>query len=234
MAEKHFTGLRAKMLVVVAAGMVLLFTILFTVARTVLLEGYAKLESNKTLIQVNSVVTLLNEQSQQLEGIVSEYAHWDDTYQYMVQPDARYIDSNYTNETFSHLKVKAIMLINPEGVAVYKRGFDFTNDKPWPIPKSRDQAVSKGGIFLDTSKDHMAGFFWTPEGVCIVTAMDIQPSASKGISHGTLIMVRHVDQALIEHIENVIGAKFTMQQWLNGKKIDVEKKLEIRGEVVKP
>jgi hypothetical protein len=44
MAEKHFTGLRAKMLVVVAAGMVLLFTILFTVARTVLLEGYAKLE----------------------------------------------------------------------------------------------------------------------------------------------------------------------------------------------
>jgi diguanylate cyclase (GGDEF)-like protein/PAS domain S-box-containing protein len=234
MAEKHFTGLRAKMLVVVAAGMVLLFTILFTVARTVLLEGYAKLESNKTLIQVNSVVTLLNEQSQQLEGIVSEYAHWDDTYQYMVQPDARYIDSNYTNETFSHLKVKAIMLINPEGVAVYKRGFDFTNNKPWPIPKSLDQAVSKGGIFLDTSKDHMAGFFWTPEGVCIVTAMDIQPSASKGISHGTLIMVRHVDQALIEHIEKVIGAKFTIQQWLNGKNIDLEKKLAIRGAVVKP
>lgn len=159
MAEKHFTGLRAKMLVVVATGMVLLFTILFMVARTVLLDGYAKLESNKTLIQVNSAVTLLNEQSQQLEGIVSEYAHWDDTYQYMLQPDAPYIDSNYTNETFNHLKVKAILLVNPEGVALYKRGFDFTNGKPWPIPILLEQAVSKGGIFLNPSKDHMSGFF---------------------------------------------------------------------------
>jgi diguanylate cyclase (GGDEF)-like protein/PAS domain S-box-containing protein len=234
MAEKHFTGLRAKMLVVVAAGMVLLFTILFTVARTVLLDGYAKLESNKTLIQVNSAVTLLNEQSHQLEGIVSEYAHWDDTYQYMVQPDARYIDSNYTNETFNHLKVKAILLVNPEGVALYKRGFDFTNGKPWPIPILLEQAVSKGGIFLNPSKDHMAGFFWTPEGICIVTAMDIQPSASKSISHGTLIMVRHVDQALIERVEKIIGAKLTIQQLFNGKDADLEKRLAVSDTVVKP
>ncbi len=234
MAEKHFTGLRAKMLVVVAAGMVLLFTILFLTARMVLLDGYSKLESNKTLIQVSSAVKLLNEQVQQLDGIVSEYAHWDDTYQYMAQPDARYIDSNYTNETFSHLKVKAIILVNPEGQAVYKRSFDFTNGKPWNIPKLLDQAVSKGGIFLDPSKDHLSGFFWTPEGVCIVTAMDIQPSSNESLRRGTLIMVRHVDDALLEHIEKVVGAKLTIQQLVDGKNVELEKKLASRGAVVKP
>ena len=83
MADKQFTGLRVKMLVVVAVAMVLLFTILFFAARMVLLDGYAKLEANKTHIQVESAVTLLNEQIQQLDGVVSEYAHWDDTYQYM-------------------------------------------------------------------------------------------------------------------------------------------------------
>lgn len=219
MAKKQFTGLRVKMLVVVAAGMVLLFTILFLTARMVLLDGYTKLESNKTLIQVSSAVTLLNEQVQQLDGIVSEYAHWDDTYQYMVQPDARYIDSNYTNETFNHLKVKAIIIVNPEGEAVYKRGFDFTVGKPWNIPKSLEQAVSKGGLFLDSSKVHLTGFFWTSEGACIVTAMDIQPSASKGMRRGTLIMVRHVDQALLEHIEKVIGAKLSIQPLIKGKSV---------------
>lgn len=234
MAEKQFTGLRVKMLVVVAAGMVLLFTILFLTARMVLLDGYTKLESNKTLIQVSSAVTLLNEQAQQLDGIVSEYAHWDDTYQYMVQPDARYIDSNYTNQTFNHLKVKAIIIVNPEGEAVYKRGFDFTVGKPWNIPKSLEQAVSKGGLFLDLSKDHLTGFFWTSEGACIVTAMDIQPSASKGMRRGTLIMVRHVDQALLEHIEKVIGAKLSIQPLIKGKNIDLEKKLAISDMVVKP
>lgn len=234
MAEKHFTGLRAKMLLVVAAGMVLLFTILFLTARMVLLDGYSKLESNKTLIQVSSAVTLLNEQAQQLDGIVSEYAHWDDTYQYMVQPDARYINSNYTNETFNHLKVKAIILVNAEGEAVYKRGFDFSTGKPWSIPKLLDSAISKGGLFLDPSRDQLSGFFWTPEGVCIVTAMDIQPSSSKSVRRGTLIMVRHVDQVLIERIEKVIGAKLSIQQLVDGKNDNLVKKLTISGTVVKP
>ena len=76
MAEKHFTGLRAKMLVVVAVGMILLFTLVFFAARKVLYDGYAKLESNKTLIQVSSAATLLNEQIEQLDGIIAEYAHW--------------------------------------------------------------------------------------------------------------------------------------------------------------
>jgi diguanylate cyclase (GGDEF)-like protein/PAS domain S-box-containing protein len=232
MTKKHFTGLRAKMLVVVALAMVLLFTILFLTARMVLLDGYAKLESNKTLIQVSSAITLLKEQVEQLDGIVGEYAHWDDTYQYMVQPEDRYINSNYTDTTFSHLKVKAIMLISPDGKALYKRGFDFNSGKPWPIPKLLEQAVSKGGIFLDTSKDHLSGFFWTPEGVCIVTALDIEPSASKSMRHGTLIMVRHIDQHLIEHIEKVIGAKFSINQLFNGKNLDLEKKLAANGMVV--
>lgn len=234
MADKQFTGLRVKMLVVVAVAMVLLFTILFLTARMVLLDGYAKLEANKTRIQVSSAVTLLNEQVQQLDGVVSEYAHWDDTYQYVVQPDAKYIDSNYTDDTFNHLKIKAIILVNSDGEAVYKRGFDFSTSKPWNIPKLLDQAVSKGGMFLEPSKDHLSGFFWTPEGVFLVTAMDILPSTTKGIRHGTLIMVRHIDSAFIEHIEKIIGAKLTIQQLQKGENVELEKNLTLQETVIKP
>ena len=234
MTDNHAVGLRAKMLVVVAAGMVLLFSILFLAARSVLLNGYSKLESNKTLIQVGSVVTLLNEQVEQLDGIVSEYAHWDDTYKYIIHPDARYIDSNYTNETFKHLKVKAIILVNQKGEAVYKRGFDFTIGRSWSIPNQLEQAISKGGLLLDTTKDRQSGFYWTPEGVCVVSAIDIQPSAGKGIRHGTLIMVRHIDQQLIEHIEKVVGAKIAVKSFPKGKNVELERELAVRGIAVKP
>ncbi|MDO9393776.1 MAG: CHASE4 domain-containing protein, partial [Methylotenera sp.] len=234
MAEKHFTGLRAKMLVVVAAGMILLFTILFLAARMVLLDGYSKLESNKTVIQVNSAVTLLKEQTQQLDGIVSEYAHWDDTYQYMIQPDSRYIESNYTDGTFTNLKVKAIVLVNSEGEAIYKRGFDFSTGKLWPIPKLLEQAVSKDGLFLDPSKDHLSGFFWTPEGIYIVSATDVLPSGGNGLRRGTLIMVRHLDQSLIAHVEQIIGANLTIEPMLKDRFADMQQILANNGVVVKP
>ena len=232
MAKKQFTGLRVKMLVVVAVGMLLLFTILFFTARMVLIEGYDKLESNKTAIQISSAITLLSEQVQQLDGIVAEYAHWDDTYQYMVQPDPRYIDSNYTNDTFSHLKVKAIMLINPDGVAVYQRGFDFVNGKPWRIPKPLELAVSHGGFLVNQKSEHLSGFLWTPEGICIVSAYDIQPTTHKSLRHGTLIMVRHIDQPLIEHIEKVVGAKLSIALLKNNSPI--AKSLASDDLVVKP
>jgi diguanylate cyclase (GGDEF)-like protein/PAS domain S-box-containing protein len=234
MAEKHFTGLRAKLLLVVAVGMILLFSLLFFTARMVLQEGYAKLEKDKTTIQVGSAITLLKEQTQQLDGIVAEYAHWDDTYQYVAMPEPRYIESNYTNETFAHLKVKAIFIFNPEGEAVYKRGFDFNTGKSWQIPKLLEDAVSKGGKFLDPSKNHQSGFFWTPEGICIVSALDIQPSGTLALRRGTLIMVRHFDQTLIEQLENVIGAQLVVEKLGVGKNADFEKSIPNVGIVVKP
>ena len=54
---EKITGLRAKMLLALAVGMLLMFVLIFLVARTSLMQGYAKLEQDKTAIQVNSAVS---------------------------------------------------------------------------------------------------------------------------------------------------------------------------------
>jgi sensor domain CHASE-containing protein len=59
MTEKHFMGLRSKILVILAVGMLLLFTLLFFVARTALLDGYAKLENDNTLVYLKSASSLI-------------------------------------------------------------------------------------------------------------------------------------------------------------------------------
>lgn len=234
MSQKYFMGLRAKMLIVVAGGIAILFTLLFLTGRTVLLGGYAKLEKEKTIIQVNSAMSLLKEQAEQLDGILGEYAHWDDTYQYMALPDHRYIDSNYTNETFSNLRVKAIILVNPAGEALYKRGYDFTSGKPWPIPEVIERAASKGGVLINASKEHTLGFFATQAGVYIVSALDVQPSSSRNLRRGTLIMVRDVDVPMLTRIENLIGAKLTIEPLVNNKYAEVSKLLLGGAVIVKP
>lgn len=112
------------MLITMAVGMLLLFALVFLAARTVLLDGYAQLEKDKTHIQMNSVSSLLKEQTQQLDGVINQYGHWDDTYAYIINHNAEYIRSNYTNDIFKDLDVKAILLIDNDGNVVYKRGFD--------------------------------------------------------------------------------------------------------------
>ena len=236
MSEKHFTGLRPKMLIVVAAGILLLFTLLFLVVRIMLLDGYLKLEKDKTTIQVKSAVSILKDQSKQLDGVATEYGHWDDTYHYMAQPNTRYVDSNYKNETFNNLKIKAIILVDAQGKILYKRGYDFNTGKRWPIPEAIEREVIKGGALSDTSKASKLGFFWTSGNVYIVSAVDVEPSILSDDSsyRGTLIMVRDLDATLMGHIEDVVGANLTIELLTNDKFSDVAASLLKDAVVVQP
>ena len=206
----YFSGLRAKMLLALALGMVLLFSLMFFVARTVLLDGYAKLEQDKTLIQISSAKSLLEDQSEQLSASVKDNAHWDDIYQYTRDRDPAFIKSSFSDATFSNVKVNAIFIVSAEGEIIYQKSLDYLSGKSWHVPDLLAQAVRKNGVLVDPTKGNQFGLFWTPEGICIVSAFDILDSEEKGPRRGTLIMVRLLDQALIQHIETILGAKFSV------------------------
>ena len=204
-------SLRTKMLLAMAAGMLLLFALIFFVARTVLLDGYAKLEKDKTNIQVNSAISLLNEQSNQLNLSVRDNAHWDDIYQYMVTRNPAFIKSSFNDAIFTNLKVNAIFVVNNAGESLYRKGLDYASGKPWHIPDMLEQAIKTGGTLIDPAKSSQSGLFWTPEGICIVAAVDILDSNEKKPRRGTLIMVRRLDQTLLKHIETILGTKLSVE-----------------------
>ena len=210
----HLTGhksLRTKMLLAMAAGMLLLFALIFFVARTVLLDGYAKLEKDKNNIQVNSAISLLNEQSNQLNSSVRDNAHWDDIYHYIVTRNPAFIKSSFNDATFTNLKVNAIFVVNNAGEPLYRKGLDYASGKPWHIPDMLEQAVKTGGTLIDPAKSSQSGLFWTPEGICIVAAVEILDSNEKKPRRGTLIMVRRLDQTLLKHIETILGTKLSVE-----------------------
>ncbi|MGB7816422.1 MAG: EAL domain-containing protein [Methylotenera sp.] len=234
MKKNQFMGLRTKMLLALAAGVLSLYALLFFVARTVLLDGYAQLEKDKTLIQVASAESLLNDQISQLDVTVKDNAYWDDAYRYMLQRDPSFIESSFSDETFSNIKVNAIIFVSNDGEVLSKQGLDFTNGQPWHIPKLIEQAFAKGGLLMDPSKDHTSGFFWTPEGICIVSAFDVLPTNGKGLRRGRMIVVRLLDQALVQHIGKLIGIQLSIQPMLGGKYAALEKRLAKDGTIATP
>lgn len=211
MLKNRFIGLRSKMLLALALGIVLIFSIILFAARTVLLDGYTKLEKDKTLIQLTSATSLLQEQSDQLDASVRDSAHWDDMYQYMLKPNLAFTESNFANSIFTTTKVNAIFIVNQDGKARFQKGIDYATNEPWPIPPLLMQATTKGGALIDPLKHSQSGLFWTPEGILIVAAVDILNSAEKGARRDTLVMVRPLDETLIEHINKILGIKLSIQ-----------------------
>ena len=204
-------SLRTKMLLAMAAGMLLLFALIFFVARTVLLDGYSKLEIDKTNIQIDSAIGLLKEQSDQLSTNVRDYAHWDDMYQFVYKKDPAFIKANLTNTVFTNFKINALFVINSEGEAAYQKGLNHISGKPWRIPDLVLQATRQGGVLTDPSKSTTSGLFWTPQGICIVSAVDILDSNESKPRRGTLIMLRLLDPPLIHHIETILSTKLSVE-----------------------
>lgn len=218
---KKFTGLRAKLLLLIAIGLILLFAILFLITKLFLQQGYSKLEHDKTLIQVNSAESLLKEQSDQLSSVTRDYAHWDDTYHFIKTQDPAYLKSNFNDTTFSNIKINAIIIVNLEGEIVFKKGLDFITGQPWRIPQQLEQAASKGGVLVDPENDDISGLFQTSEGLFVVSAFDVRDSVLTKGRLGTLIMVRPLDKPLIAHIAKILGAKLDIQSSLNSNLVDV-------------
>ena len=204
-------SLRTKMLLAMAAGMLLLFALVFFVARLALLNGYSKLEIDKTNIQVVSAISLLNEQASQLSTGVRDNAHWDDLYQYLVKQNPAFIKSSFNDTTFKNLKVNAIFIVNNSGETLFKKGINYASGKTWHIPDILLQATIKGGALIIPSKTSQSGLFWTPEGICIVSAFDILDSTEKKPRRGTLIMVRLLDEVLLQHMSTILGAKLSVE-----------------------
>jgi diguanylate cyclase (GGDEF)-like protein/PAS domain S-box-containing protein len=211
MNKINFKGLRTKMLLALALGMILLFAMLFFPARTVLQDGNAKLEKDKTNIQINSAISLLNEQSSQLSTTVRDNAHWDDLYQYMHKQNPVFIESSFADTTLTNVKVNAILIVSNKGEILVKKSINYRNGKPWRIPELIIQAVRDGGALIDPSKNDQSGLFWTPQGICIVSAFNILDSQERGPRRGTLVMIRLLDEPLLQHIGGILGTKLSVE-----------------------
>lgn len=231
---KYFISLRTKMLLAMAAGMLLLFGLIFFVARNVLLEGYSKLEADKTNIQINSAISLLNEQSEQLSAFVRDNAHWDDMYRYTLKQDHVFIESNFPDAAFANAKVNATLIVNNEGEILFKKGMDYKNGQPWRIPELLLQATKKGGVLFDPAKESVSGLFWTAQGICIVSAFDILDSNNKGLRRGRLIMVRRLDQTLKQHMSEMLGASIAVEGMRDDEIAFISPKLANNEKVVLP
>ena len=204
-------SLRTKMLLAMAAGMLLLLALVFFVARYALLQGYSNLEIDKTHIQIDSAISLIQEQSEQLNTIAGDNAHWNDMYQFALKQTPAFIASNFSDATFTNARLNAVLIVNNDGEILFKKGMNYKKNELWRIPDLLLRATRKGGVLIDPAKNSESGLFWTPQGICIISSYDILDSNNKGPKRGRLIMVRLLDQALMQHIGEMLGASITVE-----------------------
>lgn len=154
---------------------------------------------------MNYVIT---EEEKNLQSLLVDWGQWDDTYKFINDPTKEYTNSNLTDETLDNIQLKSIIYLdNDKNVIYYKENNTekeiskifirklLSNDKNFQKTTER-----KTGLLSWLGKVYMVGIF------------DVTSSDKQAKSNGYLIMVREIDEKLLNYMETVTGVSVKFKE----------------------
>jgi len=207
-------GIRRKPSVVYLILTVSLLLSFFLYSNSISSKGINEIEeqyANDNLMRAENV---LKNQIRNLDRTCKDWAHWDDTYNFIQNRNQDYISSNLNLGTMKNLNLNFIILINSDGNIVHKMTFDSQNDVEMPIPPEFNDYLSKNvnELISAANEKEVMGLLFLDEKTLIISVNPILKSTSEGPSRGTLIMGQYLTEAEVSAISETLE----LQVYLSG------------------
>src|SRR4051794_39299549 len=77
--------------------------LLLCLSRMILLRSFSELEQHHVESDLQRATDLIEQQEQELDRTVRDYATWDDTFRFMHDRNQAYVQSNYSDPTLTNL-----------------------------------------------------------------------------------------------------------------------------------
>ncbi|WP_243277818.1 HD domain-containing phosphohydrolase [Clostridium yunnanense] len=139
-----------------------------------------------------------------------DWAHWDDTYNFMFDKNQEYIKSNLVNQSLRQLNLSFIIFLDKDNKVFYEIDGDIDN-------RQRDILIDKitniryKKFFNPDKIDADAGAIYAYDKLFIISEAPITTSDEKAKSNGTLVMGRYVDKELMNYINESSKANITFK-----------------------
>ena len=188
-------SLRSRILIITGIIFISLFFVIYFVSVNQILGSFEELEKEYVLKDLNRSLNAINREITELDSICYDWAAWDDTYEFIANPNKEYIESNLADSTFTGLRINFIIYVNKSGDIVYAKAFDFVNKTE--IPPELYDYIPYLSNFTETPPLGRL----TKRGVvdlgrpAIIASRPILTSNDEGPIRGALIMGRFLDIA---------------------------------------
>ncbi len=188
----------------------LLFAVLdFLVIDLMVSKKLERLETQEAIEDNQRVQDAIERELYHLLSLCVDWSSWDDTYQFMVDRNARYIDANLLIDTFMDNHFNIMLFIKPDGTVFWRRLYNPSEKVEISIPEFEfDQFPANHPIMSIDDNDRGSGLFHTDTGLILVVHAPILTSGSEGPLRGTLVLGRYFDPEYQEIMEAQTRRKF--------------------------
>lgn len=198
--------IRKKALIVIGTGAGIVMVTFILLVGYFLITQSIQIEDKNALTDLGRVQEALTADYQGIDGKLSDWSSWDDTYKFIKDKNKAYVKSNVESDViFTQFKLNLMIYLDSESRVVLEKGYDYINNRLTDIPQSiyKHLGTDSQIIKLAQEKGSSNGILVLPEGVLLVAARPILTSDNTGPSRGTLIFARYFDDNEINYIESI-------------------------------
>ncbi|MDF2614860.1 MAG: domain S-box/diguanylate cyclase protein [Clostridia bacterium] len=208
-------NIKYKTLIIAVISTILIISLtylIFHIAYFGYINDTEEYQINKSFEIINQ---MLNKEKDNLEVTVTDWAHWDDTFYFIKDSNLEYIASNLQYNSLETLNLKLIIFLDDKGHIIYsehseldKELIDSINRKLFSNKESLSKVISSSDIH-----DVKSGILLAETKAFLVSVAPITTSDELSASNGSLIMIRSVDNELLDYIQNVTGVTLEFSEY---------------------
>ena len=207
-AEKSMT-LRNQFLVTVLAGFLFAVLGLNWISQESLSRGFMELEAARAKEDLRRIEAAADGIADNLSKQSSDWANWDDTYQYLQDRNVAYETSNLAEGSLKETGLDAVAFITTSGDIL--RWAQIHGDQNSPSSQAQLWPVLQNlGAFTQAQaggRQDVHGFVETAAGIAVVSIRPVHRSDLSGPSRGWVIFVQEFSSKLIAQIGNSVRLK---------------------------
>ncbi|MBN1604925.1 MAG: Hpt domain-containing protein [Chitinispirillaceae bacterium] len=199
--------LKRKTILFAALASILLFSLLFLSSMVVIRDGFNKVEQGLIQKDINRVSSVLNEMKRTLEIKSSDWAKWDDLYNFVSNPSREFTDANLKDNTIIDLHLNFMLFTNNKDSIIYSSV--YTDSAP-PAPVSTELSDTlintyKLTRFLSSSAI-TSGIITYKDVPVLLVARPVLRSDGSGKPNGTLIFgifIKNKEKKHLSELANI-------------------------------
>jgi two-component system, NtrC family, sensor kinase len=200
-------SLRGKAILLALSTLVFSVIVMYVVSRVIFQSSMLDLENRQMLQNLGRTQAALDNEIKAMATTVTDYAWWDDTYNFIQDHNSAYIESTLADSIFPNSQLNIVVLFDTNGKTVFARAYDLKQEAVVTVPTSLDNFFSQHPDFLLPPQDERTvhtGIILLPEGPLVIATSQILTSQSAGPSKGALLMGYYLEGSRIQSIADSV------------------------------
>lgn len=197
---------------------VILFVLWIFIAGTILLgfhyfflTSYVALENKDAVENLTRVNAIIDQIGRSVLRTVKDWSIWDDTYQFIVDQNEKYKQSNLDVSSLTQADVDMMLFFNTYGQPIFTKILNKSREGTLPFENFKEYFQPKNVLLEQTTPySYINGLMATSYGLYFVASHSIVSSRQTGPVHGTLVMGRYISEATIARISEIANIKLNI------------------------